>query len=50
MMLGAATLTVWQQGHFLNFNGLTRLVSAVWPFAALAYLCLLAARRERGVL
>jgi VanZ family protein len=46
----AATLKVWQQGHFLNFNGLTRLVSAAWPFAALAYLIALAARRERGVL
>jgi hypothetical protein len=40
-----ASLKVWQQGHFLNFNGLTRLVSAVWPFAALGYLTYLAARR-----
>ena len=31
----ADTLRVWAQGHFLNFNGLTRLVSAAWPFAAL---------------
>ena len=38
----AATLKVWGQGHFLNFNGLTRLVSAVWPFMALAYLVFLA--------
>jgi len=43
----AATLRVWEQGHFLNFNGLTRLVSAAWPFAALGYLVLLAARRGR---
>ena len=42
-----ASLKVWQQGHFLNFNGLTRLVSAVWPFAALGYLMYLAARRPR---
>jgi VanZ family protein len=42
-----ASLKVWQQGHFLNFNGLTRLVSAVWPFAALGYLMMLAARRPR---
>lgn len=42
----AETLRVWQQGHFLNFNGLTRLVSAAWPFAALAYLIVLASRRE----
>jgi len=38
----AAILQAWPQGHFLNFNGLTRLVSAVWPLAALAYLAVLA--------
>jgi len=38
----ASTLKVWEQGHFLNFNGLTRLVSAAWPFAALGYLIHLA--------
>jgi VanZ family protein len=43
----AATLKVWEQGHFLNFNGLTRLVSAAWPFAALAYLVYLAAAERR---
>jgi VanZ family protein len=42
----AATLKLWQQGHFLNFNGLTRLVSALWAFAALAYLIYLAAQRR----
>jgi len=42
-----ATLKVWQQGHFLNFNGLTRVVSSAWPYAALAYLIYLAARRPR---
>ena len=42
----AASLKVWQQGHFLNFNGLTRLVGALWPFAALGYLIFLAARRR----
>jgi len=42
----AATLKVWEQGHFLNFNGLTRLVSAAWPFAALAWLVWLAAARR----
>ena len=41
-----ATLKLWQQGHFLNFNGLTRLVSALWAFAALAYLIYLAGRRR----
>ncbi len=44
----AATLKVWEQGHFLNFNGLTRLVSAAWPFAALVYLVTLAADRLRS--
>lgn len=42
-----ASLKVWQQGHFLNFNGLTRLVSALWPFAALGYLMYLAGSRPR---
>ena len=46
----AATLKVWEQGHFLNFNGLTRLVSAAWPFAALAYLVYLASSRLRDPL
>lgn len=32
------TLRVWQQGHFLNFNGLTRLTSSLWPFLALPWL------------
>ena len=45
----AASLKVWQQGHFLNFNGLTRLVCALWAFAALAYLIYLAARRRESV-
>ena len=44
-----ATLKLWQQGHFLNFNGLTRLVSALWAFVALAYLMFLAARRREAV-
>lgn len=34
------TLRVWRQGHFLNFNGLTRLVSSLWPFLALPWLML----------
>lgn len=32
------SLSVWRQGHFLNFNGLTRLVASLWPFLALAFL------------
>jgi len=44
----AASLKVWGQGHFLNFNGLTRLVSSLWPFAAIGYAMALAARSGRG--
>ncbi|HEX5092021.1 MAG TPA: VanZ family protein [Burkholderiales bacterium] len=40
----AATLAVWRQGHFLNFNGLTRVVSSLWPFATIGYLIVLSAR------
>jgi hypothetical protein len=29
---------VWRQGHFLNFNGLTRTVSSLWPFLVMAFL------------
>jgi len=36
---------VWWQGHFLNFNGLTRLTSMLWPFLALPWLLL--PQRER---
>jgi VanZ family protein len=35
------TLRVWRQGHFLNFNGLTRLASSLWPFLALPWLMLI---------
>jgi VanZ family protein len=40
----AHSLAVWRQGHFLNFNGLTRTVSMLWPYAALAYLLAVAAQ------
>lgn len=40
----AAALATWRQGHFLNFNGLTRLTAALWPFIALPYLTLLGRR------
>ena len=36
----AAALAVWRQGHFLNFNGLTRLVASLWPFLTLPFLLL----------
>lgn len=35
--LAEATM-VWRQGHFLNFYGLTRLLSMSWPFLTLAWL------------
>jgi VanZ family protein len=44
----AASLAVWRQGHFLNFNGLTRLVSTLWPFAALCYLLFVGVRLNGG--
>ena len=42
----AAALAAWGQGHFLNFNGATRVLSSVWPFGALLYLFLLASARN----
>lgn len=44
----SVSIAAWRQGHFLNFNGLTRLVSALWPFVALGYLITLAADRARS--
>ena len=43
----AMFLAEWQQGHFLNFTGLTRFVSMLWPFATLAWLLSLAGQRTR---
>lgn len=41
----AAALAAWRQGHFLNFNGLTRLAASLWPFLALPYLMRLGRKR-----
>jgi VanZ family protein len=41
----AAALAVWRQGHFLNFNGLTRIAGTLWPFLTLPFL-LLTTRRS----
>lgn len=41
----ASILSVWGQGNFLNFNGLTRLLSSLWPFVAMSYLILLSGRQ-----
>jgi VanZ family protein len=49
----ADTLARWRQGHFLNFNGLTRLASMLWPFLALALLIALPREyppRQNGML
>jgi VanZ family protein len=43
----AATLALWQRGAYFNFNGLTHIVAAAWPFAAMFYLVFLAADRGR---
>jgi VanZ family protein len=40
----AAALATWRQGHFLNFNGLTRLIAGLWPFLTLPYLMLIGRR------
>lgn len=42
----ADTLARWNQGHFLNFNGLTRLAAMLWPFLALPLLLALNAGRD----
>jgi VanZ family protein len=34
----AAALATWRHGHFLSFNGITELTSALWPLVACAYL------------
>lgn len=41
------TLRSWQQGHFFNFNGLTRLATALWPFLALPWLMLSRSHHDR---
>lgn len=40
-----AALWAWRQGHFLNFNGLTRVVAGFWPFLAVPYLVWASRRR-----
>ena len=39
-----AALAAWRQGHFLNFNGLTRLLATLWPFLTLPFLLLITRR------
>ena len=40
----AVALATWRQGHFLNFNGLTRLTASFWPFFALPCLTIIGRR------
>jgi VanZ family protein len=40
-----SSLPHWQQGQFLNFNGLTSAVALLWPFAAIVWAA--TARRRR---
>ena len=37
----ANTWQTWNPGQFLNFHGLTKLVSSLWPFLALPWLMML---------
>ena len=32
-----ASIQTWRHGHFLSFNGVTKLVATLWPFLAVAY-------------
>ena len=41
-----ASIQTWQRGHFLSFNGTTRLVFSVWPFLAVGYLVWWGRRRD----
>ncbi len=39
-------LHVWNPGQFLNFNGLTRLISSLWPFLVLPWLMIYRPKRH----
>lgn len=39
-------LQIWNPGQFLNFNGLTRLISSLWPFLALPWLMIYRPRKH----
>jgi VanZ family protein len=42
----ANTFQIWNPGQFLNFHGLTRLASNLWPFLALPWLILTRTKNE----
>jgi len=39
-------LQIWNPGQFLNFNGLTRLISSLWPFLVLPWLMIYRPKRN----
>jgi VanZ family protein len=39
-------LQIWNPGQFLNFNGLTRLISSLWPFLVLPWLMIYRPRKD----
>jgi VanZ family protein len=43
------TLQIWNPGQFLNFNGLTRLISSLWPFLALPWLMIYRPERSNAL-
>jgi VanZ family protein len=43
----ANTFQTWNPGQFLNFHGLTRLASNLWPFLALPWLIVMRTDHER---
>ena len=42
-------LNTWNPGQFLNFNGLTRLISSLWPFIALPWLMIYRSENKASV-
>ncbi len=42
-----SSFELWREGQYLNLNASTRFVSTLWPFAAMLYLAMHSARRER---
>jgi hypothetical protein len=44
-----ASVRTWRHGHFLSFEGMTGLVSALWPFLTAAYLLFMAGSRVATV-
>ena len=41
-------MQIWNPGQFLNFNGLTRLISSLWPFLVLPWLMIYRPRKNES--